>query len=148
MDKKKIIIVAIVAILITSGGSFYAGMKYSQLAKSFSGLSGRNSGGANFRVGQMMGGGFGDFAGKIDSGLAAREKLGGMINGEVISKDETGLTVKAKDGNSRIVFISGKTAITRIASSTKEEIIKGLQANVFGKANPDGSITAENIQIR
>ncbi len=139
--KNKMIVGIIVFFVMVLGMSFYAGIKYSQISRSFPGFSGRNFS-ATDRVN------VGDNLGRFDKGSVARGSLGGMIGGEIISKDETGLTVKSREGGSRIIFISEKTTIMKVSTSTKEELVNGLQVSVFGKTNPDGSITAENIQIR
>jgi len=134
--KNKIIVGIIVGVAMVSVGSFYAGMKFSQIQRSF---SGRNLG----NRGEQM----------INSPFAKDQKsprgnLGGIINGEIISKDNIGITVKQRDGGSRIILISDKTLISKLASSTKEELSGGLQITGYGTPNPDGSLNAESIQIK
>lgn len=140
MNKKYYIFVVLMLIVI----SFYSGVKYSQFQRSFF-AGGRTFGGnGNIinRGDQVMGG-----SGLRNQGQV-RGGAGGMINGEIISTDDTGITVKLRDGGSKIVFISEKTSIVKSSTSTKEALVSGLQISGFGTANPDGSINAENIQIR
>jgi len=136
MQKNKHILILIIGALLLSGISFYGGIKYSANKRmaNFRNFTGRGEQmiGDNLALGQR----------------GVRGGLGNNITGEIISKDENTITVKLRDGGSRILFISGKTLIFKSASSTKDELIEGLQITGFGSANPDGSINAENIQIR
>ena len=131
MDKKYCIAISLILMAV----SFYGGTKYSQFQ--------RNYAGSNNRGGQFM-------VGSNNNGNQKniRGNLGGMINGEIISKDDTGITVKQRDGGSRIIFISEKTLITKSSTSSKDELKNGLQVIGSGTPNSDGSLNADNIQIK
>ncbi len=77
-----------------------------------------------------------------------RGQGGGGTQGEVLSKDANVLTVKLRDGGSRIVFYATSTGVMRTASGTMGDIGVGSQVFVVGNQNADGSVTAESIQIR
>lgn len=128
MNKKILAIVAIV-IIAALVGSFYGGMSYGK----GSGTSGKQ----NFmNNGQMPRGG---------------NRGGGGANmtvGEIIAKDDTSITVKLRDGGSKIIFYSSTSEIGKFTDGTIEDLIIGKNITVNGKANPDGSITAQSIQIR
>lgn len=72
----------------------------------------------------------------------------GGISGEVIAKDDKGITVKLRDGGSKIVFYSGKTLISKTASSTIDGVTIGERVMIVGTSNVDGSVSAESIQLR
>lgn len=72
---------------------------------------------------------------------------GGATRGEVISADTSSLTVKMRDGSSKIVLYSANTVFNKAALAAKSDISTGMQVAVFGQANSDGSITAQDIQL-
>ncbi|HBM46223.1 MAG: hypothetical protein UT05_C0003G0003 [Parcubacteria group bacterium GW2011_GWF2_38_76] len=132
-NNRKIIIVA--TVLLIAIGSFYAGVKYSGLKKS--GVVGRNNFNRSTQMAQV-GGALGQ--------KGMRE--GGIVGGEVISKDAESITVKLGSGGSKIVFISSATPIAKSVTGTVEDIIVGGQVSITGDQNPDGSVTAKSVQIR
>jgi len=143
MQNKKMIITAIIAVIIVGGGAFYGGTVYekNKLAKQASSRSG-DMAGANV---QRRPGGIGGFAGMREN--ADREK-GGFVSGDILSKDEKSITVKIPDGGSKIVFFSDSTAIGKSVSGSMNDLASGQQVMASGKTNSDGTITADNIQIR
>ncbi len=70
-----------------------------------------------------------------------------LLTGEVIAKDDTSLTLKLRDGGSKIVFYSPKTTTTKTATTSVNEIVLGAIISVNGNANTDGSLTANAIQL-
>lgn len=142
MKKQIITIIGITATVV--GGSFYAGVKYGQ-NKIFSSRGGAAAF-ANLSPGerqarmQQFGGGMGTRAG----GRAD----GGFVSGEIISKDDKSITIKLRDGGSKIVFYSGSTEIGKSVNGTTGDLSNGKTVMINGKANSDGSITAQLIQIR
>ena len=146
MNKTKIIAVIIIGLVIVGGGSFYAGMKYGQSKN-----SNVSSGGAgNFanltpeerqaRIQQFGGAG----GGRIRGSQAG----GGFASGDIIAKDDKSITVKMRDGSSKIVFYSGTTEVGKSVSGAVSDLEVGKTISVSGTANQDGSITAQSIQLR
>ena len=68
--------------------------------------------------------------------------------GKVISKDDTSITVKGRDGSSKIVLYTPTTQVMKSTSGSSTDITVGSQVLVQGKTNSDGSVTAQNISIR
>jgi hypothetical protein len=73
---------------------------------------------------------------------------GNMVAGEILSKDATGMTVKLMNGGSRIVLLSDSTEITKMASGSAADLKTGVTVTVRGTQNPDGSVTAQQVQLR
>jgi hypothetical protein len=82
-----------------------------------------------------------------------------FLAGQVLSKDANGITVQLMNnvpgGNStststgsKIVIISGSTAISKYDAGTSADLAVGQQVVVTGTDNSDGSVTAQNVQIR
>jgi hypothetical protein len=152
--KKQNLVIIVVAGLILLGGSFYGGMQYEaenvskkQLAQNekSSGGVGR---GTNADSGQRMVGGQGGQRGMGGQGANANGGAGDFAGGEIISKDDTSVTIKTRDGGSKIIFFSAKTLIDKSVSGSTGDLSVGQQVIANGKASSDGSITAQNIQIR
>ena len=74
---------------------------------------------------------------------------GGMrpVAGEIISKDDSSITVKMPDGSSKIVLVSDKTAVNKSAKGTLSDLKTGEQVAAFGTQNSDGSVTAQSVQL-
>ena len=123
----------IVAVVTLSLG-FYGGMKYGESQSSSAQAdSGARRGNGNFG---MVGGGRRGGAG------------GGFVAGEIVSKDEKSITIKSNDGGSKIVFYSGTTKVMESVEGSLTSITVGKQVVANGSSNPDGSVTAQSIQIR
>jgi hypothetical protein len=127
---KKLVLVVIAAVIVVGGGAFYGGMKYVQ-GQSPNRQFAANIG-AGFRNGQGRGGTNG----------------GGFTSGEIISKDDKSITVKMRDGGSKIVFYSNKTEVSKFVGGTATDLEVGKNASINGTANQDGSIVAQSIQLR
>ncbi len=124
---KKSMVVYIIIVLVLVCGSYYMGYQ----------------GGKNSSSSQMAGG-YGNGGQRNGGG----NRGGGMVNGDVISKDDTSITVKGRDGSSKIILYSGSTQVMKSTSGASTDISIGSQIIVQGKANTDGSVTAQTIQIR
>jgi hypothetical protein len=73
---------------------------------------------------------------------------GGFISGQMISKDEKSVNIKTQDGSTRIVLLASSTQVMKSTVGSQTDLNIGENISVNGVANSDGSITAQNIQIR
>lgn len=132
--QSKLIVPLIVGALVVGGGSFYGGMLYGKT----------NVAQAAGRAGQT-----GAFAGGQGRGGAGGPGgAGGFTAGEVLSKDANTLTIKMRDGSSKIVMYSSSTKVGKIADGSLADVIQGTQVTVTGTPNSDGSVNASMLQIR
>ena len=74
--------------------------------------------------------------------------MGGGMIGDVLSKDDKSITVKLCDGGSKIVFYISSTIVRQTTEVIINDIKEGTPIIVQGQANPDGSVTAQSIQLR
>ncbi len=85
---------------------------------------------------------------------AGRSMQGGMIAGTILERDAESMVIETRGGGpngaggSRIVFLSGSTQITKSATGTVSDLTAGTMVSVFGTTNPDGSVSAQSVQIR
>ena len=149
----KLIAIVIAVAVVVGGGAFFGGMKYAE-SKSPQGRVSQ----ADFQnlqnlspeerqqrlqeLGANAGAGFRGGAGGGQRGG------GGLTAGEIIAKDDKSITVKLSDGGSKIVFLSDSTTISKMTDGTKSDLEIGKQVTVNGSADSDGSVTAQNIQLR
>jgi len=151
MQKKNIIITVVVA-LVVGGAGFFGGTVYEKSSLNTQGLlrsaaRGQDQGGAQ---GQNRPGGMGFNRGANGGG--------GFATGQIIAKDDPAkpdgngagksITIKANDGSSKIVFFSDSTTVGKTVPGSAADLNNGEQVMVNGKSNPDGTLTAQNIQIR
>ncbi len=148
---KKKILPMIILIAAVAGGSFYAGAAYSK-SKSSTVMGQQDF--SNFRnlspeerTARMQEMGI--------SGGGSRGMMGGtrngesFISGEILSVDGQSVTIKLRDGGSKIVFYSDETEIGKfVTDGTAEDLQSGLTVTANGKVNEDGTITATSIQLR
>ena len=141
MNKKNILLAVggLVLLALVFWGGMIAGKK-SQNNKAFSGNQ--------FNVQGAAMNGFGNQSGQNRDMVNRANGFGGGTSGEVIAKDGNSLTLKLKDGGSKIVLYSTSTNVVKMASSTVSDIQIGEQLTVTGSSNSDGSISAESIQAR
>jgi hypothetical protein len=130
---KKFIVIVIVIVLVVAGGAFYGGMAF---AKS-----------------QNKAGNFRNFAGAPRTGVTGANVRGGAngagaTNGEILSLDDKSVTIKMRDGGSKIIFFSAATKVSKTVDGNSADLAVGQTLMVTGSANSDGSISADNIQIR
>jgi len=128
----------VLGVVIVGGGAFYGGTLYAKGTQ-----PPRGSGNRTFAQGFPQGG-----SGALGAGLGGRAAGGGFTNGEVVSKDDKSVTVKGRDGSSKVIFYSTSTTIGKMTSGTIDDLTQGTNVMVVGTTNSDGSITANSIQLR
>ncbi|MDP1845618.1 MAG: DUF5666 domain-containing protein [Candidatus Moranbacteria bacterium] len=140
----KYIAFGITLLVIIGGGAFYGGMKYQsgKTPAQFTQGQARDQGGPG--GGQRGGGQFGQ--GRPDGGNNSGQ--GDFVAGDIMSKDDKSITVKTRDGGSKIIYFSDSTTIGKAVSGTSSDLATGQQVMVNGKSSSDGSFSAQNIQIR
>lgn len=130
----------VVLLIVVGGGSFYGGMKYGQGKKT--NLSGSaKQGFQNMTDEQRQQRAQNGGLGRMGNGN------GGLANGEIISKDDKSVTIKLRDGGSKIILFSDSTKVTKNAEGTKNDLKVGENLMVSGDSNSDGSVTAKTIQL-
>lgn len=136
----------IIGVLVVGIISFYGGMRYRENKTSTS-VSGGSLAPGQQRVGGQFGGANGGI--RVGGGNRGGTMMGGgFANGEVVTADAKSLTVKMRDGSSKIVIFSNSTQILKSSAGILADVIVGSQVTVTGGPNSDGSITAQTIQIR
>ncbi len=148
MNKK--IIAVIVSIIVVGGGSFYGGMKYEK-SHSLAGGSQKNAQDcqnltAEERQQRMQQ--FGGVGARGRNGGSGGRNGGGFASGEILSKDDKSITIKMRDGGSKIIFYSDITEVGKFVNGATIDLETGKTITVNGTANSDGSITAQTIQLR
>lgn len=134
VTKNNIIVIIVVVALLVGVGGFFAGMKYQQ-SKSPAGRFGNFQGARNGNVGQRA------------AGLPAGRQGFRPVNGDIISADDKSITVKLQDGSSKIILLTKTMSINKSSEGATTDLKSGEKVAVFGTENPDGSITAQNIQL-
>lgn len=136
MNKKCVAVSALIMLAI-GGGMFYGGMRYQ---KSKAPVFSRNAGErGNFQPGDRQRGG---------NRLGSNTAGGDFVAGEIISKDDNSVTVKIRDGGSKIIFFSDSTSVGKSVEGSAADLSTSQQVMVSGKQNSDGTLTAQSIQIR
>ncbi len=138
MINTKTLLAMFAVAILTGGAGFYAGMLFQKgkMPKL----------GPNAFMGR-------DFSrsGKGQMPLPGGGRMGGgmlrPIVGEILSKDDKSVTVKMQDGSSKIVMLSATTNINKAEKVDAEALTVGATIRVFGTTNPDGSVTAQDIQL-
>ena len=131
MSKNKKIVSFVIIIIVIAGLAYYVGLKSGQGSTTSSATSQRT-----FTMGSSTARG------------GARGSFGGGVSGQILSIDTNTLTISAQGGGSRIVFLGASTTVSRISSSTINDLTVGSNVSVVGSANSDNSINAQTIQLR
>lgn len=119
-----------------------------------------------YYVGKTFGGSSGprgQFAGQFGGGGGSRSggvngrNMNGFASGTILSADQNSITVQlggqgaATNGSStgsRIVLLSQTTQVGKFSNGSASDLSVGQDVMVTGTPNSDGSITAQQIQIR
>ena len=125
---KKNIIVTIVVAVVVGGLCFWGGMYY-----------GQNKSAATQSAA------YGQFRQRTGNNFA---RGGGFTSGSIIAKDNTSITLKLSSGGSEIVLYSGSTQVGKFVQGIPDDLQVGQTITAMGTTNSDGSLTANNIQIR
>lgn len=143
---QKTLMAILLTAVVVGGGSFWGGIKYGQSAKSAAGRGGFANLSSEERQQRLqeLGAGVGGFRGGRGGGQGGS----GFTSGEVISKDDKSVTIKLRDGGSKIVFLSGSTEVSRFVEGTLSDLEIGKNISVDGTVNSDGSVTAQTVQLR
>ncbi len=136
MDKKMVSI-SLATLVVAGTLGFFGGMKYAQSKTSPSNSvylqgAGLRQQGNNQNSTRRIG----------------SNQNGGFLSGEVLSRDDKSLTIKMRDNSTKIVILSATTSVGKAVAGTQADLQTGEQVTVAGTSNPDGSITAQQIQIR
>lgn len=135
------IIIPIIVAVIFGGGGFYAGMQYSQSKSSTRAGNLQNLTPAQRQAFQQNGG-------MMRGVRAGGQSGGGFVSGDIISKDDKSITIKLRDGSTKIVFYSTTTEISKFVSGLASDLETGKTVSVTGTTGQDGSISAQSIQLR
>ena len=141
MTNKNIIVTIILVVVVAIGG-FYGGTIYEKNSLSKQNLL-RNG---NSQLGN--GGQRGPGGGRFGQGQGGNNGAGDFAAGQVISKDDKSITIKTRNGGSQIVFFSDSTIVGKTVEGSAADLANGQQVMANGKNNADGSLAAQNIQIR
>jgi hypothetical protein len=132
-------LVPILAVLIVAAGvgGFFGG-------RATAGGSTTEAGPQTAAQAGMNGTGTGQRPSGTGTGTGTR---GGFTTGTILSKDDTSLTIKLSDGNSRIVYLSDSTTISETKDATVDVLTTGEDVTVIGSSNSDGSVTATSVMV-
>ena len=127
--EKKHMMVWVVITVVLMGASFYAGSSHGKTAEQATLMQARSG---------------------MNGGMGGRNRFGGGGNvvGDVLSKDATSITVKTRDGSSKIVLYTGSTQILKTTAGVIDDVAVGSTVMVQGTQNTDGSVTATSVAIR
>ncbi len=128
------ILFIIIGFIVVGAGAFYGGMRYERQ---------KNSSSRQDRQMRMQ-----QFNGASGGGQRGMRGSGDIVIGEILSKDTRSITVKLRDGGSKIILLSETTKIVRSIDASLASLMAGEQVNVTGSANADGSMNAQMIQVR
>lgn len=132
----KTVIIAVVLVIVAGIGGFFAGKYYqaSQTASRFA------------QFGGAVGGQGGQFYRKFGQGDQRGQGMN-VVRGQVVSTDSNTITLKLPNGSTKIIVVGSSANIYQSTKGTLSDLKAGDTLNIFGTANSDGSVTAQNIQI-
>ncbi len=143
--KKQTLTIVIIAGIVIGTGAFYGGTVFEKKQQENQKASKMRNSDDRMIQGKGQNG---TSPGAMPGGLGRNGENGQFIAGEIIFKDDNSVTIKTRDGGSKIIYFSDSTQIGKTTDGTSGDLENGKELMINGKANQDGSITAENIQIR
>lgn len=130
-----VIITGFVALVVgLAGGYYFRGYQFTKLRGNFQKFN--NNGMTPLRQARLPDGQ--GYAGQV----GARP-----VQGEILSVDEKGITVKLMDGSSKIVLFSDSTTIGKSTVGIKSDLKTNSKVMVTGTQNSDGSFTASSVLL-
>lgn len=136
MKTQSTYIIVAATVVVVGAVAFFGGMHFQKTQRRGAAME---LGNGQFR--QMGGGNFqGAGAGR---GMTAFRP----VSGEIVSQDDKTITVKLPDGSTKIVILSEQMTVNKSEATEKSQLKTGEKITVFGTANQDGSVTAQNISI-
>ncbi len=132
---KKDIVSVLITAIVAGGSGFYGGMQYAGTKAP--------AGQGSQQAGRQFGAG-----GATTGARGSRQGNGGFVTGDIIAKDDKSITLKVNSGGSKIVFYADSTEVGKFVNGTHDDLAIGKTVMVNGKANSDGSVTAQSIQLR
>jgi len=132
-------IITLIIVVVVGAGSFYGGMRYAQSKGATNSLASQSNALGQGRQRIPGGNGGGNFS---------NANSGDFVSGQIIAKDDKSITIKLRDGGSKIVLYSASTQVSKMAAGTAEDLTVGAQVTASGQANSDGSVSAQTIQLR
>ena len=152
MKKNKLIVSMVVAIVVVGGAAFFAGTKYAGSNKPGAGQYGANMGPGGRYQGGANGGANVDPRAQAQGDPRLQgprgRMIGGFSSGQIVSNDDKSFTMKTQDGSSIIVFYSDQTAVAKADKANMSDLAVGQTVTVSGKGSPDGSVMAQDVQIK
>ena len=126
-----VIITGIVALVVgLTGGYYFRNYQIAKLRNNFQRFNGQNGQGNRIM-----------FNGNGNGG----SMMNRPVQGEILSIDEKGITVKLLDGSSKIVLFSDSTTIGKSTVGSKSDLKANSKVMVTGTQNTDGSFTASSV---
>jgi hypothetical protein len=86
--------------------------------------------------------------GNFQSMRAGSRQMGGMVAGQIISKDDMGVTVKLPTGGSKVILMGTSTPVSKTAAGSYNDIVVGAEVVITGSTNTNGSVNATSVQLR
>ena len=137
----KLIVKIIITAVVAGGAGFYGGYTYGHSQTPPNNNTGANGGQRQFQAGQFPGR-------NGNGGTRFGGANGSFLNGEIISKNDQGLTIKLGDNSTRIILVPPSVQVTQAAQGTINDLKEGDSVTVTGTSNSDGSFSANSINIR
>ena len=134
MNKNLLTIVAVA--IIACGAGFFGGVQYQKSIKSNT---------RNFQAMGQQNGNQQNSTGK--NNINKNRGMNGPVSGEITNVDGTSITIKTKDGSSKIVMYSSSTTVNKTSQGSSSDLKTGEQVMVIGNTATDGTVTAQTISV-